>query len=67
MEAVFSVGENAYLCVSQILQYGPNKGNIHFRSVMLSVVVCWTASQEKITLDPDSLPILLNTGEVQQH
>ena len=39
VEAVFSVGENAYLCVSEILQCGLNKETNRFRSVMLSVVI----------------------------
>jgi hypothetical protein len=67
VDAVFSVGENAYLCVSKIVQCGLNMENIRFRSVMLSVVTLRTTSRDNITPCPDSLPILWNIGEVQQH
>jgi len=39
VEAVSSVGENAYLYVSEILQFGLSKENIRFQSFMLSVVI----------------------------
>ena len=35
MEPVFSVGENAYICVSEILQYNLNK------KIFISEVLCY--------------------------